>query len=490
MALLSGLKRLLPNIIDSRQVSPGNLGLNLPQVKQPWHFQERRYLIITRHGPMELVLRPRQVLICFCLVITGLASSGWLALQWLTSAVQVTHSEMAKPALAATVLPGDLPPLAVGEAGPAPALAGILESLPEPSDTPLARYEEDSINLADNRPPPPAMDRMAKDFTAPAPGTAFVSGPIPPLTAGARPEPLPETMPETMPEPLPETMQASMAEAKKAPLPEAGSALPAAPGPGLQEGPPASLDLALAAPGTRNLQPPGPDWQADMGAPQVDNRVRAMRFYLSIEKEARQMAALLDELGINAQPELPALSRPDPDLLQAGLDSPDFLIGLRDRFLLLEAYRDIFRKIPFQPPMAHYYVSSKYGKRKHPTTKKWSLHHGLDMAGAWQETVIAPADGEVIFAGWEGSFGRVVRLRHAHGIITTYAHLGGIKVATGQTVSEGTIIGRMGSSGRTDGAHLHYEIRVNGISRDPETFFAIGRKLMSRGSLRPGASIG
>lgn len=228
-----------------------------------------------------------------------------------------------------------------------------------------------------------------------------------------------------------------------------------------------------------------PDWQAQMGAPRVDERVRAMRFYMGIEQEAMQMAGLLAELGIAAKPDLPALRPPDPALLKAGLDSPDFLLGLRDRVLLLEAYREIFRQIPFQPPMAHYYISSKYGMRSHPVTKKRSMHHGLDMAGAWQESVISPADGKVIFAGWEGSFGRVVRLQHAHGITTTYAHLGRISVSLGQQVTEGTILGRMGSSGRSDGLHLHFEIRVDGESRDPEDFFAVGRKLIGRGSLRP-----
>ena len=491
---LSGWKKRLPDVIDSRQVSPGNLGLNLPQVKQPWHIQERRYLIFTRRGPVELVLRPKQVMAGVCLVITGLISSGWLAVQMLTSAVQVTHSEMAKPALAASLTgPAGLDIDALNPAQPdGSRWQAHREALPEPSDTPLPAQLSARPPMALPDQAPPAQ--TAADGLAEAGQSETVQlGQL-----ASRLSELGPTAAQPGPEPL-AGRDSPTSEEKRAPMIAQPLRLASA---GARMAP--AIAEKLSKPGDTQptslgvVQPPllqdpanvPPDWQAAMGAPLVDERVRATRFYMGIEQEAMQMAQLLAELGIEAKPDMPALVQPDPALLKAGLDSPDFLLGLRDRVLLLEAYREIFRKIPFQPPMAHYYISSKYGMRTHPISKKWTKHHGLDMAGAWQESVLSPADGKVIFAGWEGSFGRVVRLQHAHGITTTYAHLGRISVVLGQQVTEGTILGRMGSSGRSDGLHLHFEIRVNGESRDPEKFFAVGRKLMGRGTLRPGTISG
>ena len=116
-------------------------------------------------------------------------------------------------------------------------------------------------------------------------------------------------------------------------------------------------------------------------------------------------------------------------------------------------------------------ISSKYGKRKHPVTKKWAMHHGIDLAGTWQEKVRATADGTVVFSGWEGSFGRVVRVQHRFGIQTVYAHLARLNVEKGDYVTSGDVVGSMGSSGRSDGAHLHYEIHHYGESKNPLDYF-------------------
>ena len=159
-------------------------------------------------------------------------------------------------------------------------------------------------------------------------------------------------------------------------------------------------------------------------------------------------------------------------------------MAFRERLDLLAIYKNALEFIPLKPPMEHYYVTSKYGKRKHPVTKKWRFHHGIDLAGTWQENIKVSADGVVTFAGYHGSFGKVIRIRHNYGIDTTYGHLAKILVKKGQIVSEGQIIGKMGRTGRVDGAHLHYEISVNGKSKNPAIYFSIGRKLLSRNSLK------
>ena len=150
----------------------------------------------------------------------------------------------------------------------------------------------------------------------------------------------------------------------------------------------------------------------------------------------------------------------------------------------LAEHRAALRKIPFKPPMLYFYISSDYGNRKHPTTGKISFHHGVDLAGTWQENVRATAPGTVIYAGTEGSFGKVVRVQHEFGIVTTYAHLARITVRLGDYIGENHVIGKMGNTGRSAGMHLHYEVRVNNKSIDPVKFMTVGRQISVAGELR------
>ena len=143
----------------------------------------------------------------------------------------------------------------------------------------------------------------------------------------------------------------------------------------------------------------------------------------------------------------------------------------------------MLRKVPLKPPMLYFYISSDYGWRKHPVLKERRFHHGIDLAGTWQETVHAPAPGTVIFAGRKGSFGKVVQVRHAYGVTTTYAHLAKNTIRNGADVVSGTVVGKMGRTGRVDGAHLHYEIRIGDKSLDPQLFFDIGHRIGVGGEL-------
>ena len=169
----------------------------------------------------------------------------------------------------------------------------------------------------------------------------------------------------------------------------------------------------------------------------------------------------------------------------AGLDrASNYDDAFKDLMVSLAEHRATLRKIPFKSPMHYFYVTSPYGKRKHPKTGKYTFHHGVDLAGTWQENVRSTAPGTVIFAGVEGSFGKVVRVQHDYNIITTYAHLARVTVKRGDYVGENSVIGKMGSTGKTAGIHLHYEIRVNGTSVNPERFMNIGRQISIGGELR------
>ena len=101
---------------------------------------------------------------------------------------------------------------------------------------------------------------------------------------------------------------------------------------------------------------------------------------------------------------------------------------------------------------------------------KQMLGVGQDMGGAYGSPVYSTADGIVVTAGWDGGYGREVKVQNAFGIETLYGHLSQIRVQPGQRVSRGDRIGDMGSTGRSTGTHLHYEIRVGGKAVNPMTY--------------------
>jgi hypothetical protein len=152
---------------------------------------------------------------------------------------------------------------------------------------------------------------------------------------------------------------------------------------------------------------------------------------------------------------------------------------LSSRFNYLDRLKEAIIFLPLKPPMQYYYVSSQYGMRVHPKTKKKQMHKGIDMAGTWQEEVRASANGAVVFSGRFGSFGKVIKIKHKHGVETLYGHLHKLLVKKGDSVVEGQIIGKMGATGRVAGAHLHYEIKVNKKAVNPYNFISLGRNLVS-----------
>ena len=208
--------------------------------------------------------------------------------------------------------------------------------------------------------------------------------------------------------------------------------------------------------------------------PLVTEAARTKKMLLALEQEIKYIRATVTSLGISAE------ALPSQIQLATSAKDNDF----KNIMVNLAEHRAALRKIPFKPPMLHFYISSDYGNRKHPKTGKISFHHGVDLAGTWQENVRVAAPGTVIYAGTEGSFGKVVRVQHAFGIVTTYAHLARITVRFGDYIGENHVIGKMGNTGRTAGAHLHYEVRVNNKSIDPVRFMTVGREISVAGELR------
>lgn len=140
-----------------------------------------------------------------------------------------------------------------------------------------------------------------------------------------------------------------------------------------------------------------------------------------------------------------------------------------------EKLQVVLRSLPLNAPLDHYTVGSLFGMRKDPLNGKLAMHEGLDFSAPMASSVLSTAPGTVVFAGRKGSFGRMVEIDHGFGIHTRYAHLKSILVEVGQTVGYRDKIGKLGTSGRSTGPHVHYEILVDGKPYDPMNFLKAGR---------------
>lgn len=116
-------------------------------------------------------------------------------------------------------------------------------------------------------------------------------------------------------------------------------------------------------------------------------------------------------------------------------------------------------------------VSDDFGPRVHPILKKFGQHPGIDLAAPVGSTVRAIMKGQVVYADKYAGYGKVVTIRHREGYVSVYAHLDELLVNPGQKVNAGEFIGRVGSTGRSTGPHLHFEWRKDGKPRDPLEYF-------------------
>ncbi len=137
--------------------------------------------------------------------------------------------------------------------------------------------------------------------------------------------------------------------------------------------------------------------------------------------------------------------------------------------------RDVMNSLPLFSPLDYYYITSSYGKRRDPKNKKLSHHYGLDMGSSHKAPVFTAAGGKITYAGWKSKYGNFVEIDHGNGVKSRYAHLAKIFVKKGQSIEQRVKIGLVGNTGRSTGAHLHYEILVNGKTVNPFKFIKAGR---------------
>jgi len=180
--------------------------------------------------------------------------------------------------------------------------------------------------------------------------------------------------------------------------------------------------------------------------------------------------------------ELPASGQGGP-FIAAGLkDLPgkrmkERLANLDIQLTRWEALQEVMRKIPLSSPLNTFYITSGFGKRNDPINKRWASHYGLDMGGPFKSRVYSPASGVVTYAGWKGRYGKLIEIDHGAGLKTRYGHLQKISVKKGQKVDFRQKIGLLGNTGRSTGAHLHYEVVFRGRAKNPMKFIKAGRNV-------------
>lgn len=532
--LWSKIEKRLPRIVDSTQVNHAVVGQD-----KPWYFSERRFLVFGKRGPWELVIKPSHVGACAMFFTGSIFALGYFSVQTLNTAFTVANQELISPADASLItshnssaeldrieekilgiqivpnlgprrkeqsISNHLFAMKVRDIRNAARLNNLAEQDDDWHEQPLeaasdgmdlskklneitklreqmlssfdiknSNLEEEEIQIIFDLP------KFERNFSlVPDQNKNINVQPSGQMQAGIAPQ---SSLVNKMqiddqhmaaPSHLAQN-QDNRNVIKEAEKQFAGALTDTVKG----------IDETIILPESDTISRIAANLSLPNDIPLIMNEtVRGARFLKSIDRELRVIEHVFEQLGIELQkPKSSELSRVNLNWpMEPG--SSDYLEYMRQQFVELDIYRDALASLPLHSPMKYYYISSKYGKRKHPVTKNWAMHHGIDLAGTWQEKVRATADGTVVFSGWEGSFGRVVRVQHRFGIQTVYAHLSRLNVEKGDYVSSGDVVGSMGSSGRSEGAHLHYEIRVNKESKNPKQFFDVGQSLLSPNSLR------
>ncbi len=191
------------------------------------------------------------------------------------------------------------------------------------------------------------------------------------------------------------------------------------------------------------------------------------------------------EFDFTVQPAFggPRQSRPDYAGLEAGMHAGlEYMDGRLDQLdaqlaaidYMLENERSLSQARPHAWPSEGGWLSSSYGRRTDPFTGQPTNHYGVDIANRFGAPVLAASRGIVTFAGKMKDFGHMVEVDHGYGYKTRYGHMSSVAVKAGDVVEDNQILGRIGSSGRSTGPHLHYEVHLHGRHINPAPFLPRG----------------
>ena len=205
---------------------------------------------------------------------------------------------------------------------------------------------------------------------------------------------------------------------------------------------------------------------------------RAIAYIDSMEKVVALAGLAVDQLlkadaGLSKGQGGPFIEA-EPDALPADRLKAN-LTTLDARLQHSKALEAVMRKLPLTAPLNSFYITSSFGKRLDPINKRWASHYGLDMGGTLRSPVYVTAPGVVTSVGWNGKYGKMIEIDHGAGIKTRYGHLHKTLVKKGQKVKFRQKIGLLGNTGRSTGAHLHYEVLFKRKAKNPMKFIQAGR---------------
>ncbi|MBI5695009.1 MAG: peptidoglycan DD-metalloendopeptidase family protein [Nitrospirae bacterium] len=181
-----------------------------------------------------------------------------------------------------------------------------------------------------------------------------------------------------------------------------------------------------------------------------------------------EMSSLnLDELGKKNQKELMEQMSQELDGLKAAAAEQE--AGMKKLAGYLEHRNSVMAATPNIWPVRGF-ITSSFGYRRSPIYGTRQFHEGLDIANNIGTPVHAPANGTVAEVGYQTGYGRYIKIQHGYGTATIYGHLSKADVRPGERVKKGDVIGKVGNTGSSTGPHLHYEVRVNGVPRNPKNY--------------------
>ncbi len=222
----------------------------------------------------------------------------------------------------------------------------------------------------------------------------------------------------------------------------------------------------------------------------VEARHRALLSTLeeSYRSKAQRMRGVLADLGVDTK----KLAPPAKGRIEGGTGGPfvpalpPFNAGAFDRELYsvkieraeVEQLTRSLVSIPVRKPvLGEGEIVSGFGVRIDPFLSRPAMHTGLDFRAEIGDPILVTANGTVTVAGWTGGYGKMVEVDHGNGFATRYGHMSEIDVKVGQQVKLGQTLGKVGTTGRSTGPHLHYETRIDGEPVDPQKFLSAGSKL-------------
>jgi len=202
---------------------------------------------------------------------------------------------------------------------------------------------------------------------------------------------------------------------------------------------------------------------------------RAVQAEKAIRKMGLNPAVMARQFGTaQGGPFLPFLGGSEKE---TSLDPRFELLG--KKLARMDALERSLAGIPSAEPADMGNISSGFGYRRDPITGRGAMHNGLDFRGSHRQPIYAAAPGTVKYSGWKSGYGRTIEIDHGNGLMTRYAHLASLNIDQGQSVIAGQHIAGMGSSGRSTGTHLHFEVRLNNRAMNPKPFLEANRDVLT-----------